>query len=240
MPYRKFKRRRRRKRRFRRRRRKPRLRRTSRRISSLRLRQPSMIPDNLYIKLKWTEIRNTANAFTDKQAYELNGAAIPVASAPTVTQPMGWDQWSRFYQRYECFGSQINVLIANRAATNLVGTSVVPLNDSGIPLDFNEVHTQPYATTRYTSGSNGKAFARIKKYMSVKKLEARSTTSQNFTGETADALAMPPTIGTLPDIRKFWVIFSQTMNLVTTIDVFYDVTITYYLRFFLRRSMDAS
>ncbi len=240
MAYRRFRRRKRKRRRTRRRRRKPRLRRTSRRISSFRLRSPSLLPDNLYVKLKWTEVRNVADAITDKRSYELNGPAVPVAASPVPTQPMGWDQWSLFYERYECFGSQINCLVANRSGGTLTGTSIIPSNDGALTLDFNEIHTQPYATTRYTSGANGKPFTRIKKYMSVKKLEARSTASENFTGLTAVFDCETPTPGTLPDIRKFWVVSSASMNNLNTMDLFYDLSITYYIRFFVRRSLDAS
>lgn len=226
MPYRRFRRRRRRTRR-RRRRRKPRLRRTSRRMTTLKVRG-TLLPDAMYVKLKWSFIVDVINITVDNDWYLLNGAFAPEPSP--VTQPMGFDQWAAFYSRYQVFGSQINILIANRTGGTLVGTVVYPANNSGPTANFNEAKTQPYAITRYTSGVNGKPFARVKKYMSVKKLEARSTDDIDFSAS----------VSANPTILKYWVINSQSMNLVNNMDQFYDITITYYIKFFLRLPLEAS
>ncbi len=230
-------------RRRRRKRRKPRLRRTRRRFrrhrgrrgrrtSSLVLRSPVYIPDNLFIKLKWSEVRNTdANVF-NRLTYSLNGPFDPtetISPPPPSTQPLGWDQWSAFYNRYECFGSTIKVLFSNNIAS-LCGHAIMPANDVGGSMDFNEIKTNPYGRYAYTSGINGKAFARLKSYMSVKKLEGRQTKSVNYVAE----------VTTLPQKRKYWVVISQSMDLTTFMDVFYDTQITYYIRFFDRKSRDAS
>ncbi len=192
-----------------------------------------MLPDTLFVKLKWTEIRHVPASILDKQEYELNGPFKPVSAVTTpntFTQPLGWDEWGQFFNFYECFGSSIDILIVNRGATTPAGTVVVPMNDTGPTTDFIEAKVQPYATTRYTSGGNGKPFARIKKYMSVKKLEGRNTNDVNFTAN----------INSLPTIQKFWLVMTESTNQSTDLDVFYDVTITYYIKFFGRPSIERS
>ncbi len=230
MPYRRYRRRR---RRTRRRRRKPRLRRTRRRMnrmSSMTLRRS--VPDTLRVKLKWQEVRNTPNSTTDKQIYQLNGPFMPVASSATpLTQPMAWDQWILFYNNYQCYASSIKIIVANRANTVLVGTSLFPSNGNAANITtLNEAHTQPYQKTVYTSGSNGKPLAYLKSYMPVKKLEAHATSDEQFwAAVTAN-----------PNALKSWVVFSASTNLIDEIDLFYDVEITYYIKFFNRRPLDAS
>ncbi len=227
MPYRRYRRRR---RRTRRRRRKPRLRRTRRRMSrmtSITLRQA--VPDTMRVKLKWQEVRNTPNATFDRQIYSLNGPFEPVSGG--LTQPLYWDQWILFYEKYQCYASSIRIIVANRAAIVLTGTSLFPVNGNAANIDtFNEAHTQPYAKTVYTSGSNGKPLAHLKSYISVKKLEAHATSDNTFWASvTAN-----------PDSIKSWAIVSASTNLIDTLDLFYDVQITYYIKFFNRRPLDAS
>lgn len=235
MAYRKFKRRRRR-----RRRRKPRLRRTRRRvgrrsrITSFRLRQPSLLPDTLYVKLKWAEIRNVpSDMAVNKQIYDLNNPFKPVDAVTmpnTFTQPLGWDEWGQFYDNYQCFGSQINVLIFNRGDNLAVGHVLLPVNDAAAGGTFRELKTNPYARTKYTSGTNGKPFARFKQYMSVKKLEGRQTKDLDFTA----SIIGPPVV-----IKK-WILLSEAINGTDLLNLFYDVTITFYLKFFGRPTLETS
>lgn len=229
MPYRRFRRRR---RRTRRRRRKPRLRRTRRRMgrmSSVTLRHA--VPDTMRVKLKWQEIRDVPNNVEDKQLYSLNGPFLPVAASVTPSQPLYWDQWILFYANYQCYASSIRIIVANRAGNVLTGTALFPSNGNAGNIDsFNEAHTQPYARTVYTSGSNGKPIAHMKSYIPVKKLEAHATSDNTFWATTTEN----------PDSIKSWVVYSASTNLLAAMDMFYDVQIVYYIKFFNRRPIDAS
>jgi len=75
----------------------------------------SVIPDRIYVKLRWGDMYNRAPASAIEDYIIVgNGAGIPDANFPNH-QPTGWDQWSLFYGRYRVRASAITVHFINVA-----------------------------------------------------------------------------------------------------------------------------
>ncbi len=165
---------------------------------------------------------------TNDITLRLNDPNLPITGGD---KPLGFNQWANFYSNYQCYGSSIKVTAGNHATGNLVGMAVYPSNSDSAGIDFNEALTQPYARYRYSSGSDGNAFMRIKHYCSVKKLEARAVTSANFEANVSNS----------PNTKKYWQIFVQSMDhdasqpgSGTNLTMFYDIQMVFYIKFFRR------
>lgn len=190
-------------------------------ISYWKLNQPSALPDQTYVKLKYNDLISRSGTISDNYLFALNGLFDPNITGAGA-QPLGYDQWSSFYTHYQVMGSSINITFINNSLNN-TGFAVFPSNDPGI-IALKTAITQPYSRYKFVANINSQPKTRIKNYMSVKRLEARSTDSVNF--------AAPITSN--PSILKYWHIVSSSMDLISNLDFVMDVQVVYYVKFFRR------
>lgn len=195
MPYkRRYKRRYRRRRKYKGRKRKP----AMSRISKLKLRRPIGMPDTMLVKLPinyyFSEATPNSNIFF---TWRLNGLVSPVTVSPTViVQPFyrGYSQWTEFYSHYEVLGSKISCVFYQDASTVPMLLTLYPSIDPAAATPADERASQPYSRQKTTASINIRASNFIKNYISVKKLNGRTTASDNYTATSAGN----------PSAAQFW------------------------------------
>lgn len=145
--------------------------------SQVIIRQPTSLPDRLYVKLRYREnlaFNQTLGALADN-VYRGNSLNDPDLTG-TGGQPLGFDQWAAFYASYTVLGSKIEVTTMNSD-----GTANVPNTRFGItPTLFSTVFATtaqeqaeelPYAIARSnTMGAQGIGQGYAKQYMSTAKI----------------------------------------------------------------------
>lgn len=141
------------------------------------IRQPSSLPDRLYVKLRYREnlaFTQTLGSLADN-VYRGNSLNDPDLTG-TGGQPIGFDQWAAFYSSYTVLGSKIEV-----TAMNSDSTSVIPNTRFGITptlfstqfgtTDQERAEELPYAIARSNQmGAAGVGQGYLKQYMSTAKI----------------------------------------------------------------------
>jgi len=226
MPYRKYKRKRKRKvykRRYRRKRRR------FGRITRFKLKTPSLLPDTCFVKLKYVDFITMTNvAGLGAYTYRMNSLFDPDFTG-TGHQPMGFDQWSNFYSHYQVLASKIRVHVLP-PDTNLTGFAIYPSNDITNLASYSVAREQPYAKSSWVNVGASILGSMNTSYMKIKKLEARSTDSVNFSAS----------INANPSNVKYWHMVLQSVSGSDISDIRLDIRITYYCKFFRRNTLVAS
>lgn len=123
------------------------------RLSSLRIKTPSGIPDRMFVRLKanfGVEMANNLGLKTEL-IVRCNDLFDPLGSAGSV-QPYYFDQWAAFYFDYQVFGFSYKVT-ANIGAVGVTSTDsrrlTVAVSQTGSAFsDIEQAINQPYARTR--------------------------------------------------------------------------------------------
>ena len=229
MPYIRRRRRRRRRRYFRRRRRNYRRKRRSyNRNVSIR-RMPPIFPDAVRVPLKTSALiqpANVAGGFT--YTVRIND---PNAPGTNLGQPLGYDQWSVFYQRCFCYGSRIHIKIL-LSASEPGEVVMYPSNVIAAASTLDQAKEQPYSKyTAYGSvNSNmGSMYAYLKNKMTMRKIVGRPLQGVNYEALT----------GSSPARVAYWNLFGEVLD-GSVNQLYLRVTVTYWCRFYQRITLDES
>jgi len=147
---------------------------------TIKTRQPIGIPDKMMLKLNYTEFKTLEATSTNwvTQNYRGNGMYDPDYTN-VGHQPLGFDQWTQFYNKYRVYASKIVVTFLSRSNTTLesnIMLSVIP----SIPFltttyEPRELVESPYSRYRLLGTANAvQGNTVIKSYMSTKKLFGES------------------------------------------------------------------
>lgn len=198
------------------------------RASRLLLYSPSLMPDTMYVKLKYVE-NTTRTAASFSNVFRLNGIYDPNLTG-TGHQPMGHDQWNNFYNEYQVYGSAINVRAINSLTGNDSEVVLYPSSNS-TALGVGDAKEQPYSKCRLLGNSHsGKNIISLKKYMSVSK----------YIGRDTKPLAYSSPFGSDPTETIFWVITGRSLDSVSANNITLQVTIIYYVKLFNKKSLVGS
>ena len=194
--------------------------------SSLRLYQPSTVPDNIFVKLKYADQKIVMPAgATEEIIHNGNGLVDPNGTKIGADNPMGFIEWMAFYGRYECFGSKCEFLLTNTSQSIGIWYALYPSFGTTTIADYPSNSVQPYAISGVVGQEpSGNNLAHISAYMSTKKLMGHQLHDDSFTG----------TVSTNPFRLWFWTLFviSQGGSLPPLFT--FQVKITYYAKLFDR------
>lgn len=195
--------------------------------SKLVLYKPSAMPDTMFVKLKYAEYITMTNvAGQGSYVFAMNGLYDPNITG-TGHQPMAYDEWSAFYDQYQVLSSKIYCRILP-PDTNTTGVCIYPSRDGTLPNNYADAREQPYSRSKWSQNQSTKQS--ISNYMSIKKLEGRITSSVNYTA----------TINTNPSAERYWIIFCESPTGTAINDIIFDVQLTYYVKFYGRKSLGQS
>lgn len=203
----------------------------SNRATKTIIRQPSGVPDRLFVKLKYYDnltFVSVAPAITS-QVYRANSLFDPDFTN-VGHQPYGFDQWSALYTNYLVRGSSIKVEV--QCSVNAPGYpaiwNVLPTATTTTFSTQGLTEEQPYNRIRTIGGMNQGGRNIIRHYMSTKKFIGSNGQFANGNPNYRAAIT------TNPADQWFWQINMTAADLITNINQVCTVQITYYVEFYGR------
>lgn len=208
--------------------------------SQVIIRQPSSLPDRLYVKLRYREQLSWTQLSGDlgDNVYRGNSCFDPDLTG-TGGQPLGFDQWSTFYGYYTVLGSKIEVSSMHNgggSGANMARVGIVPTNISTAfaATDREVAEETPYAQWKHlTMAATGCGQAFQKSYMSTAKMEG----SVRAAIQIADSYSALTTAN--PAAPWFWHVCNYVPS-GSTQSLFQNVVLTYYVVFEGRRQLALS
>lgn len=187
--------------------------------------------DKTFVKLPYADFFtiNCGLATTEQYTYRMNSIYDPDYTS-TGHQPMGFDQWKAFYEKYIVLGFKITLWV--QSLGQVYGTvSLHPDND---PAFIGNQMEQPNASwkiiTSPTQGQDsGKQVVKMKRYVGLKKFYSRAFDYDNDAANTNSGPLTPAYMNI------------QITNLNTTSDYCrVYVKLKYYVKFFSRIDLPQS
>lgn len=206
-------------------------------VSTVKSRIMTGIPDKTLMKLKYVQsirLDDIIGGVPQTYTYRANSINDPdfAFGGARVT---GWNQWVNFYNRYRVNASKINVQILNFNTTTANSTVLVacsPNLDPGSSVQSPEqLTTLPYVRYRVMAPSSGGGNPRsIKNYISTKKM---------FGINQLDDLDFYSDFNSNPTREFFWNISANNIT-ANTFSVVLLVNITYYVELSRRVTLPLS
>lgn len=198
-------------------------------LSSLRLRGVSLMPDTLFLKLKYEQVTQGATAVTNTHRYALNGLFDPDLTGGGH-HPLGFDQWMNFYEAYEIHASKISVRILNQGLV-MANAAVYPANNATVLTNYSTASEQPYSVRRSIGSSDGgHNIVTLNNYMNMEKFEGRNTDSVNYVGNVTSN----------PGITREWHLMISSSDVASNLNVAFNTKIVYYVKLFRRQNLAQS
>lgn len=180
--------------------RKPRRRRRKRkyRISAPMGRMQSGFPSTRVCKFRYVEqiALNAGIGTIASVDFKANGCHDPYTPSGGH-QPLGWDEWKSFYNRYIVLGSKINVAFSQSTAganTAPVACGVFVSDDGTIPTSVTTIAEQGLSKWKYLSapaGTGSNAIAKVSQTFSSKKFFNVADLKDNYDRYGANVEADP-------------------------------------------------
>lgn len=199
-------------------------------ISTMVVRGTSVIPDRLFVKLKYSVV-TTFNT-TGVNAFVMRGNSL---FDPELTgaghQPRGFDQWSVLYSRYKVHKSSIQVMAVNNDS-DINYVAVVP----GIETVLNYANPQditehPYVKYRYLApGANGPSQASLWNSQTTKSIRGEKILDDDYSA----------LINANPAKQWYWHVLCSAANEAIAPLCTCQINIVYYAEFYRRLSLPRS
>lgn len=216
------------KRRYKRKRRRRRRRRG--RSSKLVLRMPLVMPDVMYVPMRYSTTFTMVNVggFGNHE-FRQNSIFDPDFTG-TGHQPLGHDQWANFYTAYEVLSSSIKFQVLP-PDVNPIQFAIYPSLGSGSVTSIATAIEQPYSKFKQTNDTTMTARTNyLRNSMSIRKFEGRTTASVNYTSA----------FGASPANTRFWICVIGSMTATSISDILCSVQIIYRCKLFKRITLSAS
>lgn len=199
-----------------------------------------VVPDRARMKLRYFGQKQFNITLGGNQYYSFNANSFfDPDGAVGGGQPVGFDQWSAFYNYYRVRACKFKCTIiqASSTAANVTQLILLPTSDtSGTTSQSIIVNAQqPYAKTRFTnvqSGSGG--VVTLKSYMSTKRILGL-TKAMTDGDDQLQAI-----VSTNPARVWYWVVGSVALDGTSTLNAYMDFTMTMYGEFYSRKPLAAS
>ncbi len=150
-----------------------------RRRSFRRKRQPSGLPDSIFVTLKYCDAIAITSGSTNLHQFRANSCFDPDLTA-AGHQPYLFDQYSAFYSRYMVYGCRYEVIYNNNdTVAHLV--TIWPSTSATVlavaPADAKE---KPYSKFMQVGNQDGANYGRITGNMSTKKMRGGAMMDDDF------------------------------------------------------------
>jgi len=203
------------------------------RINFLKLRHKSLVPDQLYTKLRFNDIIDLTNEVVDNRAFTFAMNGIHECLIGVGGQPLGKDQWGNFYQRYQVLGSKLSITLLSGSGTGNTPRAEICLypTSDGTALSFPSCKEQPYMKHRYLTGGQNNWMGKISQFITTKKLQGRIANDNNYTA------LLPEGISNNPVTTLFWQVVLATLDPNEDINHYLSFDLTYYVKLYQPKSL---
>jgi len=127
----------------------------------------------MVVALPYVEsIVHTPGSFQEDYQYNLNSLFDPNRTG-TGHQPLGFDQWATFYNRYVVTGVYFKVSFINTSSTVPLRVSCAATNSATAITQLNS-EEQPYSTSTVLGLSSGEAVDSVAAYIDMPRLNGKT------------------------------------------------------------------
>lgn len=210
-----------------------------RKASTAFIRQPSSLPDRLYVKLKYREQLSFGQASGNlaDNVYRGNSLFDPDLTG-TGGQPLGFDQWAAFYASYTVLASECKVtsmLNGSVAPNNLIHGVVPTLFSNALGTGEQERADEfPYSKHAPVAiGNVGLGQGVIKNYMTTNKMWGVVRPAVQIADSFSALVTTNPVSG------WFWHVYNYVPGSATN-SLIQEVELTYYCVFESRVPLNTS
>lgn len=209
-----------------------RLRPSATRMSILRVKGVSVIPDKLFCKLKYSQFFSLTSAGVNRQVFRGNSLFDPDLTG-IGHQPRGFDEWSALYTRYKVHASSIKIT-AVCVDSNVNVLNVVPAVTSDLSvtaISWEDLTEMPYAKYRYMAPGNvGVSRTIVSHFASTKSIRGEKILDDDYSA----------LITTNPQKEWHWHVAVSQFDNVSNPAVSIICEIIYHCEFFRRKNLAAS
>lgn len=199
--------------------------------TSMLLRSPTVVSDRVRLKLKYNSYYTLSGGAGTPFLQVFQNSLFDPDLTGSGNQPMGFDQWKNFYNRYRVNAISIKVQGANTNSTNPILFSVFPSLTSTAPGSTSGVFSQPYARTISVPQSSGNSKIYISNYMTTKKMYGYTNIDQEE--DFSSVVSASP--------ANLWYFLVYGYSGTTATPTFQGIIkVTYYCEMFERIQLDIS
>lgn len=201
--------------------------------SQVIIRQPSGVPDRLFVKMRLRITGNFSQAAGNLGYIQIAGNDLydPLAASGTA-QPYFFDQWTAMYGFFRVLGSKINVVSQLNDPTTGPASTIVGIVANGVATaptwqttDHSLIETQPYAKRScIRAGARGVGYNIMSSYKSTAKIRGvKKSVVQNEDNYRGTSAASPTNLW-------WWTVFNYDLG-GASMSLVQDILVTYYCIF---------
>lgn len=194
--------------------------------------QKHIVPDTAYTVLKYcTGLQMFAASAAANRVFRGNSVFDPDLTG-AGHQPVGYDQWAQFYDKYQVLASKIIVKARHTSSVNqMTMLSVQPKLEQTNELDYLDIVGDAYAKSCLMPTDSAGYYKTLTNYMSTKKMWGKKSISdEDFCAET----------GLNPINQWYWIVNIDDVLSSGNQDSEMYVEIHYYVKFYSRAALNRS
>lgn len=194
-------------------------------------------PDSVTVPLTYFSYDSYTAAYAGQHLYSLNSVFDPDITG-TGTQPVGFDQWSAFYNRYRVDKVRVEVDYSNLSTISATDVLLIANNDNGSltgQAAFQSATCAPFASDQLLSiAGSGKDSCRIVRTFDVAKVlgvdKVRHRSNPDYSAVTTAN----------PSENAYIHVVAQDVLYNNNITIRFKIKITYLTTFFDRNQLGQS
>lgn len=151
------------------------------------------VPDKLIVKLPYSTMITFGDALgAQTQIFNLNSIYDPDRSG-VGHQPLGYDQWAAFYNRYRVIGVKVTVQAANYNQQCGATVAIIGNNSAGLVLGSDAIQEQQHMRRMILSNAQGgKNSGTLTKYFSLSRITGVSDMTYRSSDQYAAQFGASP------------------------------------------------
>lgn len=197
----------------------------------------TLVPDRMIMKMSYKDNINMSSATWPWVVWNGRANSIydPDYAIVNGHQPLGFDQWSTFYQKFRVFKVFAQVTIINNTNAG-VQCGLLPYNaDLGNISTIDDSHfEQPHVVTKTVGGQSGINKIVLKKMIDIPRILGRSHAQYKAADSTASLFTTNPS-----DVCNL-AVFARTINESSNPTIQAILNLTYYVELFDRKQVTIS
>jgi len=154
----------------------------------------TLVPDRTILKMSYKDDINLSAASPSTYAvsnFRLNSIYDPDYANINGHQPLGYDQWAVFYNKYRVYKATIKATFINNSPGG-VRCAIIPLNNSPLGALDDASFEQPHAVTRIVAGSSGMNKVVVKKTVDIPRILGQSHVQYKASEDTSAVFGYNP------------------------------------------------
>ena len=194
----------------------------------------TLVPDRLITKFSYKDNVNLTDVLSfGTKIFRLNSIYDPDLDLVNGHQPLGYDQWSTFYNKYRVYKAVVRATIMNNQNGG-IQCAIVPFN-SNQPIDLNDsLFEQPHAVSKTAAATGGMGKVVLTKVVDIPRIVGQSHAQYKANEQAASDYNSNP----LEQI--YCMIAARAVNDSTGVSAIAVVDITYYVELYDRKRQSLS